>query len=673
VFGLPTVDIVGSGASLNNEGGINGLNFMGGGVAVRGPAIGVSIDNSGTISNFGGGIAISTGADLSGGLLNQASGAISGRTFGIAVGVFGSSDISGLLDNSGTLTGGSGVGVLSSSNILGGVANRTGGTILGRGTGVFTFDHSDIQGGISNEAMATIQGLTFGILSAMTSDISGGIDNSGGVFGGAFGIFVDPSDISGGVVNQVGGTIAGGSVGILVDPASQISGGIANGGIIEGMSGAAILDGDRVLMVTNAGLLKGGGGVALDFRGDDDSLTLQTGSNLVGLADGGAGMDAIRLEGVGSENEDFIDFETLEMAGTDWALSGRVTLLTTGGVDFLEVTGDVTVDPAAVLEVVFAPGAPDVQNTTVVMATGTVDANFQNLTVTNGQAISALIGDDKIVLNPPLLSAVRPGAVSTAAQASVEEGFAVQRAVIGEQRVHLVGPDSRLWARGLADFIERDGDGLNAGYRQDITGTVFGGDTGSLGVEGLRLGLQGGHQSQEVERAVIVGGMRTVGRGDTTGYLLGGYLGASQDFAIDDNWLVRPSSSLRYQHQAQDGYRDSEGLAVDALSLDTLRLGPQVELLGHYVDTDGVIFRPRGQVGWTQQIALDDRQVRLSLPSGLSGEVDLEDGNESYLTVGFGLDVIFQPGLRAYVGFDGAYDDAQSRSSVFAGVSIDLS
>ena len=85
-----------------------------------------------------------------------------------------------------------------------------------------------------------------------------------------------------------------------------------------------------------------------------------------------------------------------------------------------------------------------------------------------------------------------------------------------------------------------------------------------------------------------------------------------------------------------------------------------------------MIFRPRGQVGWTQRIALDDRQVRLSLPSGLSGEVDLEDGNESYITVGFGLDVIFQPGLRAYVGFDGAYGDAQSRSSVFAGVSIDL-
>ena len=214
VFGLPTVDIVGSGASLNNEGGINGLNFMGGGVAVRGPIIGVSIDNSGTISNFGGGIAISTGADLSGGLLNQASGTISGRTFAIAVGVFGSSDISGLLDNSGTLTGGSGIGVLSSSNILGGVANRTGGTIFGRGTGIFTFDHSDIQGGVENETGATIRGFTFGILSAMTSDISGGIDNSGTITGLTAAIAArTSSDVSGGVLNQAGGVISGGVTG----------------------------------------------------------------------------------------------------------------------------------------------------------------------------------------------------------------------------------------------------------------------------------------------------------------------------------------------------------------------------------------------------------------------------------------------------------------------------
>jgi outer membrane autotransporter protein len=198
-------------------------------------------------------------------------------------------------------------------------------------------------------------------------------------------------------------------------------------------------------------------------------------------------------------------------------------------------------------------------------------------------------------------------------------------------------------------------------------------DLASLG-EGTQLffGVQGGHQSQDIERSVVVAGAPTKAKGDTSGYLFGGYLGLSREFPIDDNWMVRPSGGVRYLHQSQESYRDSQGMSVEDLSFDTLRTGPQVEMLGQFENVGGVTFQPRGQVGWTRQVALDDRQVRLSLPSGTSGNVDLEDGNESYITVGIGLDVIFQPGLRAFVGFDGAYGDKQSRSSAFAGVSIDL-
>jgi hypothetical protein len=82
-------------------------------------------------------------------------------------------------------------------------------------------------------------------------------------------------------------------------------------------------------------------------------------------------------------------------------------------------------------------------------------------------------------------------------------------------------------------------------------------------------------------------------------------------------------------------------------------------------------FQPHGRVGWTEQIALDDRQVRLSV-AGVGANLDLEDGDEGTLTVGVGLDVIFTPGIRATLGFDGAYGAARNRSSAFAGVSLDL-
>jgi outer membrane autotransporter protein len=385
------------------------------------------------------------------------------------------------------------------------------------------------------------------------------------------------------------------------------------------------------------------------------------------------------------------------------------------GIDRLEVMGDVRIDPAAALDLTIAPGLPDLQGATIAEATGTIDAPFQRV---NSAGVAGLVVVELVDGNKLALSVLTPSLVNVAAQGVVESGFAFQRAVVDEQRAPRTAPDSRLWARGFADFVERDGGGANPASRQDITGVAFGGDTPVLS-DGLRLGLaggyltndaeatdgsgasaevdslqglaygtydfdllgdgtqlffglQGGHQDQDTRRTLFAGDAPTTARGDTSGYLLGGYFGVGREIPIDANWAVRPAGQLSYLHQVQDGYRDSEGLAVDDLTLDTLRLGPRVELLGHYVDADGVVFRPRGTLGWTEQLSFDDRRVRVTLPTGAGGDLALEDGDEGYLTVGFGLDVIFRPGLRAYVGFDGAYGAAQTRSGAFAGISIDL-
>jgi outer membrane autotransporter protein len=171
---------------------------------------------------------------------------------------------------------------------------------------------------------------------------------------------------------------------------------------------------------------------------------------------------------------------------------------------------------------------------------------------------------------------------------------------------------------------------------------------------------------------VVVGGTRTVGRGETQGSLMGGYLGASRAFALGEHMTLRPGARLGYLHQELEGYRDSAGLQVGALSADSLRFGPQVELSGDYQTDGGITFKPRGQVGWSQQVALDDRAVRLTLPSGAGGKVALDDGNAGSLNVAFGLDMVFEPGTSAYLSFDGTYGSAQTRTSAFAGISFDL-
>jgi outer membrane autotransporter protein len=379
------------------------------------------------------------------------------------------------------------------------------------------------------------------------------------------------------------------------------------------------------------------------------------------------------------------------------------------GVDLLDVDGNVTVDPAASLDMTFQAGAVDVQGARVAQATGSIDAAFATVNTNDTLVAVSLVGGNSLELD-----VVGVASVNAAVAASAEEGFSFQNAVAGAQlSPRAAGSATPLWVRGVSEAGPAEG-----GVQQAINGVLFGGDVASfsggalrLGVAGgyvssdaqalvgsnssaaeglqagtygtydlsmpggatqLTFGLHGGYQTQETERAVVVGDTRTVGRGETRGSLMGGYVGASREFALGDHLTLRPGARLGYLHQELEGYRDSAGLRVGALSADSLRFGPQVELSGDYETAGGITFKPRGQVGWSQQMALDDRSVRLTLPSGAGGKVALDDGNAGSLNVAFGLDMVFEPGTSAYLSFDGTYASAQTRTSAFAGLSFDL-
>lgn len=74
--------------------------------------------------------------------------------------------------------------------------------------------------------------------------------------------------------------------------------------------------------VINSGTIRSGAGTAIDLRAGNDTLILRTGSQITGLADGGTGTDITILEGSGAATNNFQNFETLRMTGTDWRFSG---------------------------------------------------------------------------------------------------------------------------------------------------------------------------------------------------------------------------------------------------------------------------------------------------------------------------------------------------------------
>jgi len=100
--------------------------------------------------------------------------------------------------------------------------------------------------------------------------------------------------------------------------------------LIENRAGAQIVSqsaaGIRTLngnsTVINAGLVQSNAGTAIAMGGGNDALILQTGSTIVGTADGGAGANTVTLQGSGSAANAFTNFQTLLMQGAAWNWSG---------------------------------------------------------------------------------------------------------------------------------------------------------------------------------------------------------------------------------------------------------------------------------------------------------------------------------------------------------------
>lgn len=101
------------------------------------------------------------------------------------------------------------------------------------------------------------------------------------------------------------------------------------GGKIISQAGPAIRTLNGATTIVNAGLIAGNGGTALAGGGGAVTMILQTGSQIVGLADGGGGGNQVRLQGSGTVDNAFARFQTLTMEGNDWTWAGTGTFANT--------------------------------------------------------------------------------------------------------------------------------------------------------------------------------------------------------------------------------------------------------------------------------------------------------------------------------------------------------
>jgi outer membrane autotransporter protein len=270
---------------------------------------------------------------------NNAGGLISGARHGIT------SDVDVNVTNAagGTIIGRNGSGVGSDGD----------GTVVNRGTITGAIDTTSVNGDgdgvdIDGKAQITNYGTIQGVGAKGQKD--GSANTSEGVA------------VGGGTIRNMtaGSLISGQTNGILVDdsnagnaPAPTV---ILNNGTIRGVTGFGIkLIGNQADNVTNAGLIQGGNGLALDMGGGDDTLTVQGGASFAGLVDGGAGTDTVQLLGTGTF-AGASNFELLNISGA-WILTGSqqyangITVASGGSLDVQgSLAGMLNVGPGAVLD-----------------------------------------------------------------------------------------------------------------------------------------------------------------------------------------------------------------------------------------------------------------------------------------------------------------------------------
>ena len=252
------------------------------GTAISGNTINVT-GNSGLIEATGpGGIAIS--ANISATVANG-SGSISGASRGIT------GTTINVTGNAGTIEATAAGGIAIQGNS---VVNNSGGTIRANGSdGAAIFGTTINVNGNSGliEATGTNGVAILATTAATVNNLSGGT-----ISGGKFGIFTNPGATLD-VTNGAGATISGG---------------------INGINGSGT--------VRNAGTITGGN-QSVSFHGSGtNTLILQSGSVLNGLAQGDStATNKLILQGSGTANNDFGGFTSLDMASGNsfWVLNGN--------------------------------------------------------------------------------------------------------------------------------------------------------------------------------------------------------------------------------------------------------------------------------------------------------------------------------------------------------------
>ena len=738
--------------TITNSGDIIGrISITGGSDTITNSATGV-IENLTTGDNTQNAIRI-TGGDLNGGLDND--GRIA-TDFAPAIAVDNGADVTGLIDNSGliegTEPGGSGFGISvlnAASDISGGIVNQAGGSITGTLTAINIGQNANISGGITN--FGEIDGAGFvGIGTFVGGDISGGVTNEvGGVIKGRTGIAVGSSGfsvgaISGGITNR--GTIEGTS-GTAIDlsgatavtqltiDGGRIIGDVTDNTLAVGRSPVVVIgsgfktEGDFTVsdLVVNAGQdftissdnlvtlndmtasmgtitfeLSPSSGVQLDVTSNDvdisqstigvlnngrtfsvgEAILIATGNGVVNNGAGQALDDAMN-------NLTFFDIQVADGATGGVGTNEEVYLLVSAAANpcdgqfafnpngpcktLATLTGTTNQQLMEIISGTNDSNAEDVLNATIPQIDGASSATAQNVTGNTLRLVS-----DR-------LTVIRDGGRSASGISSgdLTEDLQVWGQVFGQaidqgRRDGIAGFDART--RGVT--VGADTEGVHDNATVGVAFSYANTDVSSNSVNNTRsdidsynISLYGDYDLSK--DTYLIGDIGyTYGDNDSTRFNVGGVAGLNADSDYGSHQVEARVIAARDYHPTQyEGVRvtpkvqahyiryqnediDETGagganLNIDSEALNILEFGVGVDVRKDYTQQNGAILSPEISVGYRYDVIGDAVQTTSTFDAGgPSFTSEGADPDQDTLNLGLGIGYTTPENIELTVSYD---------------------